>query len=90
MRIATKFSAMVLRSIATQSKDGKNTYYKLSLEDTVSGEAGTISCTEDVANSVQRFQQYICSAEFNTEYSSFRIVNVKPVPEKNEVKPSGK
>lgn len=82
MKVVTNFSAMILKAIATPSRDGKDTYYKLSLEDTISGEAGTVKCTEDVAKSVERFKQYNCTAEFNDNYNppTFRIVRVSEIP----------
>lgn len=78
MKIYTTFEALVLATTSTQSKDGQNTYYKASLMDLISKEAGSISCSKEVADMVEPMTEYKCTATFDNTYNppSFRITMV--------------
>lgn len=82
MKIYNTFNALVLSTHSTLSKDGQNTYYKVSLMDMVSREAGSISCTEEVADMIVPMTQYQCTAVYDNTYSpaSFRITMVAQLP----------
>lgn len=86
MKIYTTFKALILSSVSTPSKDGKNTYYKLSLMDLISKEAGTVSCTEEVANTLIPMTGYECVGLFDNTYNppSFRVTHVTRLPEQNK------
>lgn len=82
MKIYTTFKALVLSSVSTPSKDGKATYYKLSLMDLISKEAGTISCTEEVANMATPMTNFECVGLFDNTYNppSFRVTHLTLIP----------
>ncbi len=81
MKIYTSFEALVLATISTQSKDGQNTYYKASLMDLISKEAGSISCSKEVADMIKPMMEYKCTAVFDNTYNppSFRITMVTQI-----------
>ena len=83
MKIYNTFNALILSSVATPSRDGQNTYYKLSLMDLVSKEAGSISCTKEVAEMITPMKQYECTAVYDNTYSptSFRITMAVQLPD---------
>lgn len=83
MKVYTTFNALVLSTVATQSKDGQNTYYKASLMDLLSNEAGSLSCTKEVADMIVPMTKCECRAVYDNTYSpaSFRITHVAQLPE---------
>ena len=83
MKIYNTFNALVLSTVSTPSKDGQNTYYKASIMDLVSKEAGSISCTKEVAEMIVPMTQYQCTAVYDNTYSpaSFRITMVNMLPD---------
>lgn len=79
MKIITEFKGTYINAKANTGKNG-NTYYQISVD--CNGDAGSISCTEDVFNlcqsgAVERFHDYIFTGELNTQYGSFRIRDVR-------------
>lgn len=89
MKIYNTFNALVLSSVATPSKDGQNTYYKASIMDLVSNEAGSISCSKEVADMIVPMTRCQCTAVYDNTYSpaSFRITMVAQLPDQQD-KPS--
>lgn len=60
----------------TKSKDGANTYYKLTV---LQGQdAGQISCPESVYVSVKEGMKAVFNIEYNSEYKSLKILGVAP------------
>lgn len=86
MKIYTKVRLMVLGIVATPSRDGKNTYYKMSVFNKDTNEAGMLKCTEAVAlGKPASGQDYECTALYDDTYDpvSFRITAISaalPVP----------
>lgn len=82
MKIYNTFTAFVLSTVGTPSKDGKATYYKISLMDLMSKEAGSVSCTEEVAAMAVPMTNCECTAVFDNTYNppSFRVTHVSQLP----------
>lgn len=78
MRIATQFIATALSKKEEVSQDGKNTYYKLAIEQ--AGEAGSISCTKDFYENsgVKRLTEYVFHAVYDDKYGSYRLISAQP------------
>lgn len=67
---------VVIKKIANSwEKDGKaGKSFKLIVLQGDNSE--TLSCTEDVLNSVEEFKEYHFVTDYNTDYKSLRIVGV--------------
>ena len=75
MKIVNTTKLFVMNKIATQGiKDPNKTYYKLVVSQ--DEDAGSISCPEDVYNSVEVGKIATLITEFNEKYSSFRVVGI--------------
>ena len=75
-----KFGAtkgMVVGKKDTKSADGKSTYYKLSI--VIDGEAGMISCTEDVFTNADNMKEYNMFFVYNESYKSLSLKKIVPV-----------
>ncbi|MEG1847851.1 MAG: hypothetical protein RR238_05205 [Lachnospiraceae bacterium] len=74
MKVKTMLKAYCVGKASSLSQDGKVTYYNCSIsqDDT----AGTINCSEDIFNAVERFKEYTFMAEFNDKYGNLRIISV--------------
>lgn len=73
--------AEIIAKSTEQSKDGKTTYYRLTiLQDT---ESGKLSCPEEVFEKVDNRREYLFNMQFNDEYKSFRIIGVSEIPTKS-------
>lgn len=68
----------VLAKEATPSKDGQNTYYKVTT--LIGTEAGSISCTKDVYDLVENDKTYDLTATYNSEYKTFKFEQVAKMP----------
>lgn len=75
MKAVLQAKFLVVGKAANDSKDGEKTYYKLAVGQ--GGEAGSISCTEDVYNTVQEMQHYVFGLEYNDQYKTLRIVGMQ-------------
>lgn len=75
MKVVSQAKFLVVGKSANESKDGQKTYYKLAVAQ--GGEAGSVSCTEDVYNIAQEMQQYVFGLEFNDQYKTLRIVGMQ-------------
>lgn len=86
MKIYSKVNLMILGTIATPSRDGKATYYKVSVFNKETGEAGMLKCTETVGISRPiSGQEYECTTLYDDTYdpASFRITDIaitEPTP----------
>lgn len=81
MRIKMLFSGTLINAKSEKSRDGKNTYYKVSLDQ--EGEAGSLSCTEDVYDlfqngGLERFTNCSFNAVFDDQYKNLRVFDVRP------------
>lgn len=81
MKIHATFKALVLSTSSTVSRDGQNTYYKISLMDLASKEAGTVSCSEEVAQGVVPMTTCECTAAYDDKYSSFKVTHIVRLPD---------
>lgn len=75
MKISMKSELLVLAKCApTHSKDGQNTYYKLTV---LQGqEAGQVSCPLEVYNSIKEGGKMLFNMEYNSEYKSLRLLGI--------------
>lgn len=73
---STTMPIQVLAKQATKSKDGQSTYYKLTVLQ--GAEAGQLSCSESVFNSVKEGEKTAFAVEYNSEYKSLKLVSVVP------------
>lgn len=89
MNIYATFKALVLSKSFITSRDGQNTYYKISLMDLASNEAGTVSCTEEVAQGVVPMSTCECTAAYDDKYSSFKVTQIVRLPDAGPGKPAG-
>lgn len=86
MKIYSRINLMVLGVVATPSRDGKNTYYKMSVYNRDTNEAGMLKCTEAAALARPvSGQDYECTTLYDDTYdpASFRITEIalaSPVP----------
>lgn len=79
MKIYSRVNLMILGVIATPSRDGKATYYKVSVFNRETGEAGMLKCTENVGTSRPvSGQEYECTTLYDDTYdpASFRITEI--------------
>ena len=75
MKIKCEVSLLVMCKNEKVGADGKSKYYNLAvLAD--GGEAGNVSCNEDVYNLVSIGTPQRFLAEFNEQYKSFRLVQL--------------
>ena len=80
MRIKMCFNGTLINAKSEKSRDGKNIYYKVSLDQ--SGEAGSLSCTEDVYSlfengGLERFSECSFDAVFDDQYKNLRVFDVR-------------
>lgn len=89
MKVFVALDALVLSTVATPSRDGQQTYYKLSILDKISGEAGTLKCTEEAAKMAVPMTECRCQAEYNDTYNppTFRITHVAQLETGNGTAP---
>lgn len=76
---ATK--GLVVGKKTTQSKDGNNTYYKLSI--VIDDEAGMFSCSQEVYDHVTPMKQYNMYFLYNEIYKSLSLKRIVPADESN-------
>lgn len=76
MKLAMKSDLLVLKAIEEQGKDNKS-YYRISVFDSSSGEAGVLNCTELVAKDVKVNEINSLIVEFNDKYNSIRAISVE-------------
>ena len=60
------------------ASNGYQAYHDVSFE--IEGQAGTMRCTKEVAESIQRFQPYRFVFMYNSEYKKCSVVEVIPIP----------
>ena len=86
MKVRTTFQALVLDYSSSKSKDGQTTYYKVSLMDANTREAGTLSCAEHVALSGITMTPCECTAVYDNTYNpaSFRVTDIFPVKQTDQ------
>lgn len=60
------------------ASNGYQPYWELSLE--VEGQAGTLRCSKEAADKIQRFQPCQFVFLYNSEYKKCSIVDVIPFP----------
>lgn len=70
--------------LAINADDGKENkkYYRISIFDTVTGEAGQVNCTENVAADVKIGAMNLILFEYNDKYNSLRAVAVDKTTKK--------
>lgn len=73
MKIKSVFSAQLLSTSKSESKNG-NTYYNVTIFCPESGEAGQMNVNESIFNSLVPGRSYSFSAEWNDKYNTFRII----------------
>lgn len=81
MKIITNFQALIIncKKQEYKRKDGSvANLCQISLDQ--DGEAGTMACTEDVLDKVERLKDFTVVAEFNDQYKSFRVIDLLPIP----------
>ena len=76
---ATK--GLVVGKKTTQSKDGNNIYYKLSI--VIDEEAGMVSCSQEVYDFVESMKQYNMYFSYNETYKSLSLKRIVPADESN-------
>ena len=74
---ATK--GLVVGKKTTESRDGKNTYYKLSI--VIDDEAGMVSCNEETYDAVTPMKQYNMFFTYNETYKSLSLKRIVPADE---------
>lgn len=72
---ATK--GMVVGKKETKSGDGKSTYYKLSI--VIDGEAGMVSCSEEVYQDAQVMKEFNMFFTYNETYKSLSLKRILSV-----------
>lgn len=75
MKINSKFTAQLLSTSVTTSKDGRQ-FYHITIFVPSTGEAGQINVSEDLYKSLVTGQSYDFIGEWNDKYNSFRVVGV--------------
>ena len=80
MKLQMSQEVNVLAVNADESKDKK--YYRISFFDPVSGEAGQVNCTENVAADVKVGAMNCILFEYNDKYNSLRAVAVDKTAKK--------
>lgn len=81
MKIQMSQEVMVLAVNSDEGKENKK-YYRVSIFDPVTGEAGQINCTEDVAKDVKSGALNTILFEYNDKYNSLRAIAVDKVTKK--------
>lgn len=74
MVITSNANVLVISRNETPSRDGKSTYYNLAVMQ--NGQAGNISCTEEVYDRAVEMKETEVSLTYNDEYKSLRIVGI--------------
>lgn len=67
----------VLTKFTTDSADGTKKYPKLSV--LIGNEAGTLSCSEEIYNTVETGKKYEFETTYNDTYKSFKLSRVLQV-----------
>ena len=81
MKIVNTTKLFVMNKIATQGiKDPSKTFYKLVVSQ--DEDAGSISCPEEVYNSIEVGKVATLVTEFNEKYNSFKVVGYVPTADK--------
>ena len=76
MKFGSQGIAIVLGTKEETMKDGGK-YYKMAIEQ--DGEAGSISCTEEVfKTSVEKYKEYLLHVIYDDKYGRMRCINVQP------------
>lgn len=81
MKLLMTGNYQILKALEEPGKEGK-TYYKISIFDPDSGEAGVISCTEDVIKKAAINKINYVVIEYNDKTNWLRAVNIIPGKEK--------
>ncbi|MCD8122902.1 MAG: hypothetical protein LUE65_11855 [Clostridiales bacterium] len=82
MRIKVAFRGTLINAKSEESRDGKNTYYKVSLDQ--NGEAGSMSCNKDVYDLVaggqlEKYSEIDFQAVYNDQYKNMQVFDAFPV-----------
>ncbi len=91
MTITANAKVLVISKNETPSRDGKTTYYNLAVMQ--NGQAGNISCTEEVYDRAVEMKETEINLTYNDEYKSLRIIGVgmaTPYGDKAETKAPAK
>ncbi len=91
MTITANAKVLVISKNKTPSRDGKTTYYNLAVMQ--NGQAGNISCTEEVYDRVAEMKETEINLTYNDEYKSLRITGagmISPYGDKAETKATAK
>lgn len=83
MKLDCTLKTEVIGKSKDVSKDGRTTYYRLTLMQ--DPEAGKLSCSEEIYDMVQKGSTYTFKAQFNDEYKSFRLIDIVDMPERQKV-----
>lgn len=76
MKFGSQGIAIVLGLKEETMKDGGK-YYKMAVEQ--DGEAGSISCSEDVFKTpVEKYKEYLLHVVYDDKYCRMRCINVQP------------
>ncbi len=74
MTITANARVLVISKNETPSRDGKTTYYNLAVMQ--NGQAGNISCTEEVYDRAVEMKETEINLTYNDEYKSLRIIGI--------------
>lgn len=87
MRVKSLLKAYCVGKNEKKSLDGKSTYYNCGVSQ--DGEAGTLSCTEEVYGVLENFKEYEFVVEYSDgQYKNLRILSVVPlkIPQATPIK----
>lgn len=67
-----------ISAVEHPASNGYQAYHEVSFE--VDGQAGTMRCTKEVAEMIQRFQPYRFAFMYNSDYKKCSVVDAIPIP----------